>query len=417
MSTSVTLPALGESVTEGTVTRWLKQVGDTVEADEPLLEVSTDKVDTEIPSPVAGVLLEIKAAEDETVEVGGVLAVIGDADEAPAGDSPAVGRRVAGRSCRGAGRCGPGPDAGTRIRRRRGGRADRRPTRASPSKRPRQPPGVVVVKAPRSTLPALGESVTEGTVSRWLKQVGDIGRGRRGAAGDLHRQGRHRDPLTGGRHHPGDPGGRGRDRRGRCRAGRRRRGASQPPLPSPRRRQRPSSETARSTGGDEPEEQTAAGDEGGQAPIPAQPEQGTRAGAQSRDRGATQGGGQGRDREGRAPKRRPTLLRDPAGPQAGRRAQRRPGFGDRHRGRRSDPQAGRAGRGRGGEEGRRGSGPPPPHPRQRLARLPPRRSRPPSRATCAAPPRSCPGCARPSPSGWSSRCRSRPSSPRPSRST
>ena len=67
MSTSVTLPALGESVTEGTVTRWLKQVGDAVQADEPLLEVSTDKVDTEIPSPASGVLLEIKAQEDETV--------------------------------------------------------------------------------------------------------------------------------------------------------------------------------------------------------------------------------------------------------------------------------------------------------------------------------------------------------------
>ncbi|HEV2929203.1 MAG TPA: biotin/lipoyl-containing protein, partial [Propionibacteriaceae bacterium] len=92
MSTSVTLPALGESVTEGTVSRWLKQVGDTVEADEPLLEVSTDKVDTEIPSPTSGVLLEIKAAEDETVEVGAVLAVIGEADEAGAGggtDEPA----------------------------------------------------------------------------------------------------------------------------------------------------------------------------------------------------------------------------------------------------------------------------------------------------------------------------------------
>ena len=74
MSTSVTLPALGESVTEGTVSRWLKQVGDTVEADEPLLEVSTDKVDTEIPSPTSGVLLEIRAQEDETVEVGAVLA-------------------------------------------------------------------------------------------------------------------------------------------------------------------------------------------------------------------------------------------------------------------------------------------------------------------------------------------------------
>src|SRR5690349_15017531 len=87
MSTSVTLPALGESVTEGTVTRWLKQVGDRVEADEPLLEVSTDKVDTEIPSPTAGVLLEIKAAEDETVEVGAVLAVIGEASEADGGGS------------------------------------------------------------------------------------------------------------------------------------------------------------------------------------------------------------------------------------------------------------------------------------------------------------------------------------------
>src|SRR4030095_2819409 len=98
MSPSVTLPALGESVTEGTVSRWLKQVGDTVEADEPLLEESTDKVDTEIPSPASGVLLEIKAQEDETVEVGAVLAVIGEPSEseggapspseAPASDAP-----------------------------------------------------------------------------------------------------------------------------------------------------------------------------------------------------------------------------------------------------------------------------------------------------------------------------------------
>src|ERR687897_77973 len=78
MSTSVTLPALGESVTEGTVSRWLKQVGDQVEADEPLLEVSTDKVDTEIPSPTSGVLLEIRAEEDETVAVGALLEVSTD---------------------------------------------------------------------------------------------------------------------------------------------------------------------------------------------------------------------------------------------------------------------------------------------------------------------------------------------------
>ena len=99
--TEVTLPALGESVTEGTVSRWLKQVGDTVEADEPLLEVSTDKVDTEIPSPTAGTLLEIRVQEDETVEVGAVLAVVGEAAQ------PAAARRT------------PRPGTGARAGQRR----------------------------------------------------------------------------------------------------------------------------------------------------------------------------------------------------------------------------------------------------------------------------------------------------------
>src|SRR6202020_246958 len=88
MAFSVQMPALGESVTEGTVTRWLKQEGDTVELDEPLVEVSTDKVDTEIPSPAAGVLTKIVAQEDDTVEVGGELAVIGDAASAGASQAP-----------------------------------------------------------------------------------------------------------------------------------------------------------------------------------------------------------------------------------------------------------------------------------------------------------------------------------------
>ncbi|HEY9498030.1 MAG TPA: biotin/lipoyl-containing protein, partial [Terrimesophilobacter sp.] len=91
MSESVNLPALGESVTEGTVTRWLKNVGDRVEVDEPLVEVSTDKVDTEIPSPIAGVLEAILVAEDETVEVGTALARIGDGTgggEAPVASAP-----------------------------------------------------------------------------------------------------------------------------------------------------------------------------------------------------------------------------------------------------------------------------------------------------------------------------------------
>src|SRR5919206_1522012 len=94
MPTSVTMPALGESVTEGTVTRWLKAGGGRVEADEPLLEVSTDKVDTEIPSPASGVLASIKVAEDETVEVGAELALIDDGSGAPA-ESPAPAKAEA----------------------------------------------------------------------------------------------------------------------------------------------------------------------------------------------------------------------------------------------------------------------------------------------------------------------------------
>ena len=101
MSVSVTMPRLGESVTEGTVTRWLKNEGDHVEADEPLLEVSTDKVDTEVPSPASGVLLSIKVQEDETVEIGVELAVIGErradrpatAEARPHGTEPGRARR------------------------------------------------------------------------------------------------------------------------------------------------------------------------------------------------------------------------------------------------------------------------------------------------------------------------------------
>ena len=87
----VTLPQLGETVTEGTITQWFKSVGDTVTADEPLFEVSTDKVDTEVPSPVSGVLTEIRVQEGDTVDVGTVIAVVGDADgAAPAAPAPAA---------------------------------------------------------------------------------------------------------------------------------------------------------------------------------------------------------------------------------------------------------------------------------------------------------------------------------------
>ncbi|WP_262282337.1 2-oxoglutarate dehydrogenase, E2 component, dihydrolipoamide succinyltransferase [Micromonospora sp. MA102] len=152
MPVSVTMPRLGESVTEGTVTRWLKQEGDTVEVDEPLLEVSTDKVDTEIPSPAAGVLSRIVVGEDETAEVGSELAVI----------------------------AGEGEEAGAAAPQQEAPAEEAEQAAAEPQAEAEQP--AVEEPAPAAapsgegtpvTMPALGESVTEGTVTRWLKQVGD----------------------------------------------------------------------------------------------------------------------------------------------------------------------------------------------------------------------------------------------------
>ena len=145
MATSVTMPALGESGTEGTVTTWLKQVGDTVELDEPIVEVSTDKVDSEVPSPVAGVLLEILVPEDETVEVGTEIARIGDASEASA--APAAAPVEA-----------PAAPAAAPVA-----------TAAAPAAAPASAPA----QGTEVRMPALGESVTEGTVTTWLKSVGD----------------------------------------------------------------------------------------------------------------------------------------------------------------------------------------------------------------------------------------------------
>jgi pyruvate dehydrogenase E2 component (dihydrolipoamide acetyltransferase) len=175
MSTSVTLPALGESVTEGTVSRWLKQVGDTVEADEPLLEVSTDKVDTEIPSPTSGVLLEIKAQEDETVEVGAVLAVIGDPSEAdgqaaPAPEAPAeqAAEEPAQEEAEAPAQEEATPAASPEEPEKAEADAEAPEEPAAPAATSGGPAAGTEV-----TLPELGESVTEGTVNRWLKQVGE----------------------------------------------------------------------------------------------------------------------------------------------------------------------------------------------------------------------------------------------------
>ncbi len=219
MATEVTLPALGESVTEGTVTQWLKSVGDEVAVDEPLLEVSTDKVDTEIPSPVAGTLLEIKASEDETIEVGAILAVIGGEGEAPAGSGASAGGEEAGRQS--------GEDASAEAQGEAEASSEQQsadsasdeeqeqqsadsasdeeqeqqsaePTpeekqeredsetapaaesqsfQESPSEQQPAAQGRAQSASDGSasevTLPELGESVTEGTVTQWLKSVGD----------------------------------------------------------------------------------------------------------------------------------------------------------------------------------------------------------------------------------------------------
>ena len=193
MAQSVAMPALGESVTEGTVTKWLKNVGDTVTLDEPLLEVSTDKVDTEIPSPVAGVLTKILVPEDETVDVGTILAEVGDASEVnaapPAPAVPAVPEL-------------PNPEIPSTVTTGSDGgaqvewsyptvppippKAEEIPSPPVPPAAPAAPAVSEVPAAPVAPevpavsgtgqpikMPALGESVTEGTVTKWLKNVGD----------------------------------------------------------------------------------------------------------------------------------------------------------------------------------------------------------------------------------------------------
>ena len=159
MTFSVQMPALGESVTEGTVTRWLKEEGDTVEADEPLLEVSTDKVDTEIPAPTSGVLTKIVAHEDDVVEIGGELALIGEEGETASSDDS--DDSASGSEPEEAGEPEPTPEAPSTD-------AD------APAEKP------AAATAPSGSasgtdvlMPELGESVTEGTVTNWLKKVGD----------------------------------------------------------------------------------------------------------------------------------------------------------------------------------------------------------------------------------------------------
>ena len=156
----VTMPELGESVTEGTITQWLKSVGDKVEVDEPLLEVSTDKVDTEIPSPVAGTLVEILANEDDTVDVGAVIARIGDENAAASSDSSESDSDDSADSSESSDSDSSESDS-----------SDDSESKSSDNSGSESGSGSG--EAEDVTMPELGESVTEGTITQWLKSVGD----------------------------------------------------------------------------------------------------------------------------------------------------------------------------------------------------------------------------------------------------
>ena len=317
MSERVTMPALGESVTEGTVTRWLKNVGDQVAVDEPLLEVSTDKVDTEIPSPVAG-----SAAGDP--RPGGRH---GAGRRRPRGHRRRCGRRVGGESARRP----PRQPAEPRRRSERRGAARRAVAAAAPTSRARA--GSVRGTRRRAarrvrrgsgagetvTMPALGESRHRRHRHPLAEGRGRRRRGRRAAARGLDRQGRHRDPLAGRRQADQDPRAR---RTTPCR--------SAPTWPSSAASPAAAAGSARAR----------AASRSPQAPEPAprQPKPSRRAAGRPAQDAAepakqpepAQAARAGPDRSrpgqhGAAPRRRRRRLRDPAGPQARQPARRRPG--------------------------------------------------------------------------------------------
>ena len=154
MPTDVVMPQMGESITEGTITKWLKKPGDTVQRDEPLFEISTDKVDAEIPSPSAGTLKEIKIAEGATVQINTVVATI---DEAGSGSASATPASSAAQTETAA---APAADSATPA-------AVDTPAAAQGNAPTTGGPGTEVL------MPQMGESITEGTITKWLKKVGD----------------------------------------------------------------------------------------------------------------------------------------------------------------------------------------------------------------------------------------------------
>ncbi|HEV2870691.1 MAG TPA: biotin/lipoyl-containing protein, partial [Actinomycetota bacterium] len=182
MATPVKMPELGESITEGTITRWLKEEGDQVEADEPLFEVSTDKVDTEVPSPVAGVLKTIKVQADETVEVGAELAIIEQDGESGGEDKSDESAESADDTADEAAEAGEGSEEAGSEEERESEAAEAESEDEDEGKG--EEPEAEEQPKPKAeasgdggtttvTMPELGESITEGTITRWLKEEGD----------------------------------------------------------------------------------------------------------------------------------------------------------------------------------------------------------------------------------------------------
>ncbi len=380
MSTPVNLPALGESVTEGTVTRWLKQVGDEVAVDEPLLEVSTDKVDTEIPSPVAGTLLEIKAQEDETVEVGAELCVIGDEGEGGGSDDGEQQDEAAEAEPEPEPESEPEPEQEDEPESEAEPEQEEQPAAEEKQESSGDGGGDSGGGGGESTpvtLPALGESVTEGTVTRWLKKVGDD------VAVD--------EPLLEVSTDKVDT-----------------------EIPSPvagtlleikvdeDETVEVGAELAVIGSGDAPSGGGGGGQDRAQEPEPgeAEPEPTSRAGARA---GASRRGAGARARAGEAgsadARRAEPLewrrgrVHHAAGPQDGGRVQRRPRLDQGHRRRRPDPQAGRAGSRVGGREDPEAGA----APGARGGRAGARGSRPAAAPAPTTPARTTPAAASPSP--------------------
>ncbi len=172
MSIEVVMPQMGESITEGTVSKWLKQVGERVEKDEAVLEISTDKVDAEVPSPGAGVLLEVRTQEGETVEVGTVVAVIGEEGEAPAAadNQPEAAAQPEPTETTAAAEPNNAEEEEEVVP---PGPTSVKAPAAEPAEPAAAPPAAASEGAAEVVMPQMGESITEGTVSKWLKAVGD----------------------------------------------------------------------------------------------------------------------------------------------------------------------------------------------------------------------------------------------------